>query len=72
MADEQISVSLQELSDCGLNPFAATLLVESWLNHPEPKKVSFPLRGVVVTLQSFESFKAERPEAQGEAPTNAG
>ena len=34
--------SLQQLSDCGLNPFAVTLLAESLLRHPSgAKPISF-------------------------------
>ncbi len=36
-------VTLQRLSDAGLNPFAATLLAESLLKHPNPKPVEFTL-----------------------------
>lgn len=39
-------VTSQELNDCGINPFAATLLVESWQGHPNPKPVAFLVRGV--------------------------
>jgi hypothetical protein len=34
-------VTLQELSDCGLNPFAVKLLAESVTRHPRPRSVCF-------------------------------
>jgi hypothetical protein len=43
-------VTLQELSDCGLNPFALQLLMESWQRHPNPKPVAFLLRGLPIAL----------------------
>lgn len=44
-------VSLQELSDCGINPFAAELLQESYSSHPKPVPVTFLLRGVRFSLR---------------------
>jgi hypothetical protein len=35
------NVSLQVLSDCGVNPFAVQLLAESYAQHPDPKPVQF-------------------------------
>lgn len=32
---------LQQLADCGVNPFAVTLVCESLLKHPKPEKVTF-------------------------------
>jgi hypothetical protein len=34
-------VTLQELSDCGLNPFAVQLLAQSLTTHPRPRSVCF-------------------------------
>lgn len=46
-----MSVTLQNLSDCGLNPFAIKLLVESWKGHPKPLPVSFVFDGVQITIE---------------------
>jgi hypothetical protein len=43
-------VSMQELSDCGLNPFAVQLLYESFSRHPRPVPVTFLFRGVRFSL----------------------
>jgi hypothetical protein len=45
-------VTLQNLSDCGLNPLAVKLLVESWKKHPNPKPVRFVFAGVLITLEA--------------------
>lgn len=34
-------VTNQELSDCGINPYAAELISESFVTHPEPKPITF-------------------------------
>ncbi len=52
IAIKTAEVSLQRLSDCGINPFAAQLLWESWKGHPNPKSVSFVLRGVRITIEA--------------------
>lgn len=38
-------VTLQQLQDVGLNPFAVKLLAESYALHPEPKPVAFSYEG---------------------------
>lgn len=43
-------VTMQDLHNCGLNPFAAQLLVESWKGHPTPKPVAFRLGGVECSM----------------------
>jgi hypothetical protein len=48
---EEPETPLQLLSDCGLNPFAARLLAESWKRHPNPIKVRFILNGCLFTLE---------------------
>lgn len=58
-------VSLQQLSDCGLNPFAVQLLVESWRRHPEPKPVAFLFNGVLITLGQNPNQIQALPELLG-------
>ena len=41
---------MQNLSDCGLNPFAVKLLVESYKRHPKPAPAAFIFDGVAITL----------------------
>lgn len=43
-------VTMQELSDSGLNPFAVKLLLESWKQHPQPKAVAFRLGGIAFAV----------------------
>lgn len=43
-------VTLQQLHDGGLNPFAVELLVEGWRRRPGPAPVCFTFRGVAVAL----------------------
>lgn len=52
---------MQVMSDCGINPFAVLLLWESWARHPvQPrKKISFPFRDAVITLEPIEDHKSE-------------
>jgi len=45
------TVTLQQMGDCGLNPFAVQLLAESYSSHPHPKPVSFVFRGVKISLE---------------------
>jgi hypothetical protein len=45
----------QMLSNCGLNPYAVSLLVESFKRHPEPKAVAFPFREAVIALCPLDS-----------------
>lgn len=60
-AVETKPVSLQQLHDCGLNPFAVQLLYESWKNHKtSPRQtVSFPFADCVVSIQDLEAYRAE-------------
>ena len=59
----------QVLLDAGLNVFALQLLVESYTDHPNPIPVSFPFKGVNITLslceheieQADEREKADLP-----------
>ncbi|MBA7602914.1 hypothetical protein ES703_10010 [subsurface metagenome] len=44
-------VPSQVILDAGLNVFALMLLVESYTDHPNPKPVSFPYRGVIISLE---------------------
>ncbi len=51
-ADEaRIEVTLQELSDCGINPFAAKLIAESFASHPNPKEATFRYRNAVFHMK---------------------
>ncbi len=43
-------VPSQVILDAGLNVFALQLLVESYTGHPSPEPVSFPYRGVNISL----------------------
>ena len=43
-------VPSQIILDAGLNVFALMLLVESYTDHPNPEPVSFPYRGVNISL----------------------
>lgn len=43
--------TLQQLSDCCINPFAAQLLLESWLEYHEGEAVKFQLGQVVITIE---------------------
>ena len=43
-------VPSQIILDAGLNVFALQLLIESYTKCPDPKPVSFPYRGVDVSL----------------------
>jgi hypothetical protein len=43
-------VSLQELSDCGINPFAVELLQRSYSQIPAPVPVTFLFQGVRFSL----------------------
>lgn len=43
-------VASQTILDCGLNVFALQLLIESYTDHPNPIPVSFPYRGVNISL----------------------
>jgi len=51
MIDKSEPDTLQILSNHGINPFAAQLLVESYLRHQKTTRVSFLLSGVRVTLE---------------------
>ncbi len=55
-------VTLQQLNDCGLNPFAVKLLVESWKKHPNPKPVTFDFNGVRITLEATPSAHPLPPD----------
>ena len=44
------NVTAQELSDCGLNPFAVQLLLESYKAHPRPIPVAFFARDVCISI----------------------
>ena len=67
-------VPAQAILDCGLNVFALRLLIESYTNPPNPKPISFPFMGVVVSLSiAVETDNAvtmtdqqRRPECYGE------
>lgn len=61
-----MSVTLQKLSDCGLNPFAAQLLVESYLRHPNKKPVAFELSGVIIALDDAEAVQRAFDQAKAE------
>ena len=54
-SNKQKGVTLQELSDCGINPFAVQLLVESYSFHPDVKPITFTFRGVKISLSLDES-----------------
>jgi len=58
MGDEPLippEVTIQMLSDAGLNPFAVKLLIESYLRFTrEPKPVSFRLWGVAFSMELVE------------------
>ena len=43
-------VPSQIILDAGLNIFALMLLVESYTDHPNPEPVTFPYRGVKISL----------------------
>ena len=60
--------TLQQLSDCGINPFAVELLWESWDRHEtQPRrKLSFPFRDAVISIQDSEQFVAERKGSEGQ------
>ncbi len=42
---------MQLINDCGLNPFAVALLVESFEKHPHPEPVIFRYRGTLISLR---------------------
>ena len=44
-------VPSQVILDAGLNVFALMLLVESYTDHPNPEPISFPYRGVIISLE---------------------
>lgn len=43
-------VPSQIILDAGLNVFALMLLIESYTDHPNPESISFPYRGVNISL----------------------
>jgi hypothetical protein len=47
------NVSMQELHDAGLNPFAVQLLVESYAKTATPPPITFVWRGVVISLSAY-------------------
>lgn len=47
-------VPSQVILDAGLNVFALQLLVESYTDHPTPIPISFPYRGVNISLSLCE------------------
>ncbi len=46
----RIRMSSQIILDAGLNVFALQLLVESYTDLPNPEPISFPYRGVNISL----------------------
>lgn len=44
-------VTLQELNDCGINPWAAQLVAESFIKHPNPKPVTFRYEGAIFHMR---------------------
>ena len=44
-------VPSQIILDAGLNVFALQLLVESYTDLPNPEPISFPYRGVIISLE---------------------
>lgn len=61
-------VSLQELSDYGINPFAVQLLVESYVRNPNHTPVRFSYRGVVVALAKGKEVRGERVDESAAPP----
>jgi hypothetical protein len=54
VATEEVSnVTMQEMMDAGLNPFAIQLLVESYARTATPPPLTFVWRGVVVSLKAY-------------------
>jgi hypothetical protein len=65
---EYVPVTLQQLSDVGLNPFAVQLLAESYAKHPEPKPIAFSYESTKdgKPIKVFIRMDAEDPEEPGE------
>ncbi|MEZ6068292.1 MAG: hypothetical protein R3B90_21840 [Planctomycetaceae bacterium] len=51
---------MQELSDCGINPFAMQLLYESWDRHKTSPRASLiiPFRDCVVSIEDVDHYRA--------------
>ena len=47
----ETGVPSQVILDCGINVFGLQLLVESYTDHPNPIPVTFPYRGVEISLK---------------------
>ena len=47
-------VTKQELSDCGINPYAAELISESFVTHPKPKPISFSYGKAIFHMRPVE------------------
>lgn len=48
-------VTLQQMSDAGINPFAVQLLCESYSSHPDPEPITFSFRGVQISLSLLDA-----------------
>ncbi len=48
-------VILQELADCGVNPFAAKLISESFTKHPRPTPVTFRFGNAIFHMRPVDT-----------------
>ena len=48
------AVTKQLMNDCGINPFAAELISESFVKHPNPKPISFRYGSAIFHMRPVE------------------